>query len=165
MAPLFPSRNPSFRPCLLLVLHLLPFSFSPHVPYNLHNLPNPKINLFSPFQQLHIDDHDISMARVFTVVSGFGDPVHDPGLLCGLWLSILDGNRVTKRLLSIRFDLPNSVVRLQPGLPCWGFDLAFHERWVQWDWSLDFELGFEWGYFVTVSEVLCSEQKKTWETN
>lgn len=86
MAPLFPSRNPPLGPCLLLVLHLLPLSFPSHVPYNLHNLPNPKINLFSPFQQLHIDDHVISMARVFTVVSGFGDPVYDLGLLGGLWL-------------------------------------------------------------------------------
>ncbi|XVF15696.1 hypothetical protein REPUB_Repub09cG0177600 [Reevesia pubescens] len=94
------------------------------------------------------------------LVSGFGDPVYDPGLLSGLWLSILDRNRVTKRLLSIRFELPNPVVRLQPGLPCWGFDVAYHERWVQWDWSLGFELGSEWGYFVTVFEVLCSEQKK-----
>ncbi|XVF59567.1 hypothetical protein PTKIN_Ptkin07bG0286300 [Pterospermum kingtungense] len=100
-----------------------------------------------------------------TLVSGPGDPVHDPGLLGGLRLQVLDRDRVTQSLFPLRFELPNPVAGLQPGLPCRGLDVAFHERWVQWDWSLGFELGLEWGYSVAVFEVLCSEQKKkTWET-
>lgn len=38
MAPLLPSRNPTFGSGLLLVLHVLPLSLPPHVPYILSDI-------------------------------------------------------------------------------------------------------------------------------
>ncbi|OMO56840.1 vacuolar protein sorting protein [Corchorus capsularis] len=112
MAPLFPPRNPPFRPRLLLVLHLLPLSFPPHVQNDRRRLPESTIDLLPPLQQLHIDDHVVFMAGVFTVVSGAGDPVHDAGLRGGVRIQILDGNRVAERLLPFRIELPNPAVRV-----------------------------------------------------
>lgn len=84
MAPLFPTGNSSLRPCILLVIHLLPLSVPPNFQHVFQYSKKSYTLLCSPFQPLHSNMHVISLARVFSILSSFGNSLDDPSFCGGI---------------------------------------------------------------------------------
>ncbi|GAB2273722.1 hypothetical protein Dimus_008501, partial [Dionaea muscipula] len=81
--------------------------------------------------------------------------VEGSGVLRGVRVPILDGDRASRSMLPVRGELPDGAYGVQLGLPCRGADAALYEGRVQWDRGVGFQFGAQRGHHVVVREFLC----------
>ena len=92
MAPLLPDRH-------------APLAFPPPIPHILRYPPLTETHFLSFLQPLDPNLHDLSLARVFAIVSSSHDSTNDVAVLCGLRVPFLDRDWATHRVLPIRHEL------------------------------------------------------------
>ncbi|GAB4848890.1 hypothetical protein Ancab_003702 [Ancistrocladus abbreviatus] len=157
VAPLLPLGHPPFWSRLLLVLHLLPLPIPPPLPHIFHHPQPPPPPLLPALQLLHPHLHVLPLARILPILPSTGHNLHHIDILRGIRVPILDGDRVTERVLPVCCELPDVVVGMQFGLPCGCADAAFHERRVQWNLGVGVQFGSERCDSVPGLEFLCQE--------
>ncbi|KAL2548562.1 Uncharacterized protein Fot_10092 [Forsythia ovata] len=114
------------RPERLRRFNILPLSFPPRRPNILHHFTPTKALLLQAFQQLNLNLHVISLARIFPIISSGCNSSDHVSLLRRLWVPILDGDRASERVFSVCSKLPDSVIELQSVVPCRCVIDAFH---------------------------------------
>ncbi|KAJ8451820.1 hypothetical protein Cgig2_007303 [Carnegiea gigantea] len=107
VAPLFPTGHTPLGPGLLLVIRVLPLSIPPPPQDLLLSPPAPPPPDPPPPDPLDPRLHVLPMARILTVISSACDHIHDARGLRHLRVSILDGDRTSERVLSVRTELPD----------------------------------------------------------
>lgn len=112
MAPLFPTRHAPLRARLLLVIHLLPLPIPPSLTHILHRPPPWTAELLPALQPVNPLMHVVSLARILAIVSDRSDSSDYASVLCGLRVPILDGDRTTPGMFSVRRELSGRVVGL-----------------------------------------------------
>ena len=75
---------------VLLVLHFLSLAFPPPIPHILRYRPSTESHFLSSLQPLDRNLHELSLARVFTIVSSSRDSANDVVVLRGLRVPFLD---------------------------------------------------------------------------
>lgn len=165
VVPLLPTRNPSLGSGILLVVSILLDPIPPHATRLLHRPTTSQAGFLPALQPLHPDLHVVPLAGVLPVVSGPGHHHHDVGLFRRVRVPVLDGNRIAQRVLSVRVELPDGALGLQPGMPRWGPVAALLQGRVQRNWRVDLQLCAQWRYSASVLELLrenALEEEKEW---
>ncbi|KAF2309963.1 hypothetical protein GH714_005800 [Hevea brasiliensis] len=153
VAPLFSTWDALHRPRLLwstLSTSLGSFTYSVHSSQSSSTVNSPSLrSLTNPFSC-----SCPSLARILSVFPSVGYTPDNFIILSGLWVPVLDCNRVAKGTFPFCSELAGCSFGLQSTLPFWSAFLAFLERWVQWDGSLGLKLCIEWRDSAVVFEVL-----------
>ena len=103
---------------LLLTRHT-PLAFPPPILHILRYPPSTKTHFLLSLQPLNPNPHELSLARVFAIISSSCDSANDATVLRGLQVSFLDCDWAAQRMLPICREPPGRFAWLQlVGIVC-----------------------------------------------